>query len=171
MASFIDSKSREWTISICGPSIDDVREVDPQFLKDEDGAENNTASRLGEDPALLCHVIYTLCQKQREKRDVSLDEFYTEVIGDGEAIEAAGEALTTAIENFTPPRKREFIKVVAKKRKAVEELAMAKGLAKINDPNLDAQIEKMLDDAISKAFARLGNATDSPDSAESTPEA
>lgn len=174
MASFKDSKQRDWDIRICGPTIDLVREeVDPKFLLDDDGNEKNTGARLESDQALLCHVIFLLCKKQREERDVGLDEFYQDVIGTGEAIEAAGEALTAAIENFTRPATREFIKAVNKKQKAVAELARAKALARIEDPTLDpkisAALDKNLDGVIEKMLTQLGNATNSPDSAESDP--
>ncbi len=175
MATFTDKDKREWDIRIDGPTIDAVREVDPLFLLDDDTTERNTALRLEADPALLCHVIYLLCKKQREERSFSLETFYQDVIGNGEAIQAAGEALTTAIENFTPPRKREFIKAVAKKQNAVEELARAKALARINDPAFDPKIsealDRNLDSVIDKMLTRLGNVTSSPASAGSAPTA
>lgn len=173
MASFTDKEGREWNLRLSGPTIDLVRqEADPKFLLD-DGEDDNTATRLGDDAALFCHVIFVLCKKQRDDRSVSLDDFYNEVIGSGEAIEAAGEALEKAIANFTPPRKREFIAAVQKKQRAVEDLAMAKALAKINDPELEAQIlatlDRKIDAAIKNALTPPPNATSLPGSSESAP--
>lgn len=152
MASFIDQKQREWDIRICAPTIDLVREDDALFLLDDDNRKQNTAARLENDPSLLCHVIYTLCKKQREERGVTLDQFYEDVIGDGDTIAAAAEALAAAIENFTPPRKREFIRAVAEKQKAAENLALAKALAKLNDPTLEAKIEREIDERLANLF-------------------
>lgn len=174
MASFIDSKQREWDIRICGPSIDLVRETDPLFLLDDESKDQNTPVRLAADPSLLCHVIYALCKKQRDERGVGLDDFYTEVIGDGESIEAAATALEVAITNFTPPKKRAFITAVANKQRAVEELAMTKAMARLNDPALENQISEALDKNLTAVFGKLmtqlANATSSPASAESHPE-
>lgn len=172
MASFKDKDGRAWELQICGPTIDLVREeVDPLFLLDDDTKEVNTSNRLNNDPALLCHVIYLLCRKQCEKREVTLDDFYSQVIGSGETIEAAGEALAAAIVNFTPPKKRAFIQAVAAKQKAVEELAMAKAMAALNDPALEAKILASIDEAIAKALTPPTGATDLPGTAESGPKA
>ena len=170
MAAFKDTSGREWEIRIDGPAILRVRENgDEKFLlKDDD--ENNTASRLSDDPALLCHVIYLLCEKQRNERGVTLDSFYQEVIGSGEAIEAAGEALEKAIANFTPPRKRDFITAVASKQRKVEDLAMAQAMAKLNDPELEDRIAAAINERIDAALNKLtrpSSATSSPDSVES----
>ena len=172
MASFTDRDGRSWEVQICGPTIDLVREeVDPLFLRDDDTKDVNTATRLNSDPALLCHVIYLLCKKQCEKRDVSLDDFYSGVIGNGETIELAGEALAAAIINFTPPKKRALIEAVAAKQKAVEELAIAKGLAALNDPRMEAAVQQGIDEAIKKMWTRLNGVIGSPDTAESDPTA
>lgn len=170
MPSFRDNKDREWELRIDAPSIDKVREdYDPKFLLN-DNDQDNTASRLANDPALLCHVIYVLCGKQRAERNVSLDEFYGEVIGSGEAIEAAGEAVAKAIANFTSPQKRKFIEAIAQKERQIESLAIEKALAKINDPSLQerilASLDNNLDEAINKALMPRSNATSSPDSSE-----
>ena len=81
----------------------------------------------------------------------------------------AGEALAAAIVNFTPPKKRAFIEAVAKKQEAVEALARAKGLAALNDPNLDTMIERSIEEAMRKALTRLSGVTDSPATVESVP--
>jgi hypothetical protein len=155
MATFRDNKEREWTIRLDGPSILRVREEsDERFLLNDD-VEPNTATRLAADPALLCHVIFLLCQKQREERSVSLDEFYEEVIGCGDTLAAAGDALEAALANFSHPRKRVFITAIAEKQRAVENLAMEQALAKIQDPALEEKIKLAIDAQIDAALNRL----------------
>lgn len=161
-SAFKDSKGREWTLQITAPLIDAVREVDPKFLLDNPEAGDNTANRLAADSGLLCHVIYVLCRKQRESLGVTLDEFYVDALGTGELIEAAAAALEAAIENFTPPKKRAFIKAVATKQRAVEDLAIAKVTARISDPDLEAKISAAMDaqlDSILAQMIRPSNAT------------
>lgn len=173
MSSFIDQANREWSVNIDAILIDRVREeADPKFLLN-DTDEDNTAKRLANDPSLFCHTIFVLCEKQRNERGVTLDDFYREVIGNGEAIEAAGEALQQAIANFTSPRKRQFIEAITKKEREVEDLAMQRALAKVNDPALAekilATLDTNLDAALAKALTPAKSATNSPALSESTP--
>jgi hypothetical protein len=174
MASFHDKSGREWELRIDAPQIFKVREIDPKFMLG-DTEENNTAKRLGADPALLCHVIYELCAKQRDERSATLEQFYQDVIGNGEAIADAGDALAKAIANFTHPKTREFAERINHKQEEIRELAMEKALAKIDDPQLKekvlASLETRLDAEIENLLTQLSSATSSPASSASTPPA
>ena len=168
MAGFKDKEGREWKLQLDAPTIIRVREeCDPQFMVNDATEGDNTATRLADDQVLLCLVLYQLCAKQCEKRELDRESFLSEVIADGDTIQSAVEALGVAITNFTPPRKRAFISAVAKERQAAEEYAMAQGMARLSDPAMQTQIRQKIDEALNKAFARLGSATDSQDSAES----
>lgn len=168
MASFIDSNGREWTLTLTAPVIDKVRsDGDKQFLL---GANepSDTLSRLADDPAAFCHTIYHLCERQRNERNIPVDAFYSEVIGNGDAIQSAGEALEKALLNFTPTRKREFTQKIVGKQRTVEQLAMDKTLLRIDDPELLPQIEQALDEKLDEIISRLTrqkNVTALPDSA------
>ena len=175
MATFKGSGNQEWNIRICGPTIIDVRaEADAHFLLN-DGEDNNTFARLEEDPALFCHVIYVLCKRQAVERKIeNMTDFCFAVLEKGEALESAAKALKEAHENFTQPKKREFIKAVARRQAAAEDLAMEEAMAMIDDPQLEAEMKKAISSNIaglrSKILTRLGSATDSPATAESLPE-
>ena len=175
MASFQDNEKRDWTIAIDALVIERIREdCDARFLLG-DTEQHNTADRLRDDPALLCRVLYLLCDRQREKREISHEDFYMEVLGNGDTIEAATEALIKAIANFTPPRMRAFLLAAADKQTKIERLAIDRAMAKINDETFETRLLKALDtrlDAeIEKAMTQLESAGDSPDSSASTPPA
>ena len=160
MASFKDKSGLVWTLKkLDGPTILKLRrECDPRFLLNDE-AEDNTAGRLGGDPALLCMTIFVLCEKERIDRKVEMEAFFENVIGDGETIEAAEEALEEELANFQSPRKRAFIAAIASKQREVERMGQEKVLAKINDPNLMENVSKHLDAEIDKILTRLGSAT------------
>ena len=172
MATFNDSSNRDWEIRICGPTIEQVREeADKLFLLDDEAKGHNTFERLDADPALFCHVIYVLCKKQCVERKIDdIESFCFAALETGEAMEAAAEALTKAHENFTPPRKREFIKAVANKRNEVEDLALKKAMAMLGDPTLETEMSEAMDKKLagvrSQMLTQLGSATSSPVSAE-----
>lgn len=172
MPSFSDNKEREWEIKIDAILIDKIREdLDPKFLLN-DSDQDNTSNRLSRDPVLLCHVVYALCEKQRNQLGVSLDEFYGEVIGDGEAIEAAGRAVAKAIGNFISPQRRALGEAVAAKEQEVEKLGTEMVLARLNDPALSlavmANLDALIDEAINKTLMGQRSATSSPDLSAST---
>ncbi len=168
MPTFKDNKNREWEIAIDAPSILRIREeCDPQFLLD-DTEENNTYIRMQMDPVLLCRVIYLLCQKQIDERNVAEESFYKEVIGD--AIDGATKALLGAIANFTPGSTRKLLEAVAQKSEQVQQQAAELALARISDPEWEKrilqQMEEQLDAVIDHSMQRL-SATSSPDSSAS----
>lgn len=176
MASFKDKSEREWKIQLDAPTILKVREeVDPKFMLGDDSEEENTCTRLGDDQVLLCLVLYVLCADQCEAARIGQASFMKDVIGDGDTIQAAGEALETAIVNFIQPRKRKWVKTVVEKTRAMEDLAIAKGLAKLDDPALmakwEASIDAQMDAALDGLTTLPKSATSSADLSASTPPA
>ena len=176
MPSFKDQDARDWELPLDALAILKIREdCDPRFMLGDESEEDNTCLRLEDDPILLCRVLYLLCDKQRADRSVSEADFYLKVLGDGDTIQAAGEAMVATIINFIQPRKRKWIEAVVAKQKAVEDLVIAKALAKMDNPELISRMEKaidmQMDAAIEKSLTQLENASDSPASAASTPAA
>ncbi len=139
MPSFKDQDARDWELPLDALAILKIREdCDPRFMLGDESEEDNTCLRLEDDPILLCRVLYLLCDKQRADRSVSEADFYLKVLGDGDTIQAAGEAMVATIINFIQPRKRKWIEAVVAKQKAVEDLVIAKALAKMDNPELIA---------------------------------
>lgn len=169
MPNFRDNKDREWELFIDAPAAMKLRnDCDPKFLLN-DGADDNTYTRLATDPVLLCRVVYLLCDKQRKQREVTDEDFYREVLG--KAIDLATEAMLEAIVNFTPARTREILLAVAKFTELQAE-SVKMVLLKISDPAIrDKFIKELagkLDIETLGTLTPSPNATDSPDSSEST---
>lgn len=170
MPSFKDNKDRPWELMIDAPAAMKIRaEWDAKFLLN-DGAEDNTYTRLATDPVLLCGVVYLLCEKQRKEREISDEDFYLQVMGD--AIDRATEAMLAAIVNFTPARTREILQAVASLT-SMQAKAVEMTLEKITDPATQEmfirELSKKLDIETLGVSIPSANATPSPDSAESIP--
>lgn len=175
MASFKDSEGRTWEIAIDGPVGMRIRqELDPEFLLGDEDAEAATLTRLGKDRLLCASVVQMFCDKQRESRDLTVEKFW-DALHDGDVIASAMDALSQAIINFTPPHKRPLLQAIVDKQREVESLGATMGLTKLSDPEVNQKLTKAmqsrLDSAAENALTRFENATDSPDSAESTPPA
>lgn len=148
MATFKDKDGREWNVALDAPKIMQIRaECDPRFLLN-DAADENTYDRLDADSVLLCRVIFILCREQRQSREITEEAFYSTVIGNGDAIDAATEAMLQAILAFTRGRARTLLETLAQKQTNVQRLLSEKALARINDPELEKRI-------IAEAEARI----------------
>ena len=72
MATFTGKDGKQWAVEIDAPKIFAVRSAcDPKFMLNDDDEKENTPERLGRDGALLCRVIYVLCEAQRVTERVS----------------------------------------------------------------------------------------------------
>lgn len=153
MATFTDNKGREWRLSLDAPKIKQIREAcDPEFLLN-DRREQNTAWRLSQDVLLVYGVLYILTEKQREERGVDQEDFYTSIGGD--QIEEAGEALSKAILNFSPPSQRRALEASMALRQRLQEHGAETLAQKISDPNLERQLTQKLETSIDEAISRL----------------
>ena len=171
MPSFVDNKERPWDLLIDAPAAMRIRsDCDPKFLLN-DGAEDNTYTRLATDPVLLCRVIFLLCEKQRRERGITDEDFYLEVMG--KAIDRATEAMLAAIVNFTPARTREILLTVAQLTQT-QAKAVSMTLERISDPAIQemfiAELAAKLDLEALGISIPSKSVMPSPDSSESTPE-
>lgn len=141
MANFKDSKERTWEIPrLDALVIQGIREdCDPEFLKgDTETGRDATFDRLLADPALLCGVVYYLCDKQRKEREIDQKDFYENVIGD--AIDDATNALLETVRSFSPRRTRQILDALAKQNQ-LQEKAIEALNRKLDDPKA---IEKVM---------------------------
>lgn len=151
MATFTDNKQREWEVRIDAPAIMRIRaDCDPKFLF-HDSPEDNTFTRLRSDPVLLCRVIYLLCDKQRQERGITEEDFYLHVIGN--AIDSATEAMLAAIIFFTPKADRTLLEAGVRRQQAMHDKIVSLAMKRLDDPAIEAamltHVEQILD-------ARLG---------------
>lgn len=152
MSKFKDTQNREWIVTLAdAPSILKIRaECDADFLK---GEPVETFKRLENDPFLLCAVLYILCEKQMYDRKMTQQDFYLGVMGD--AIEAASDALTTAIIDFFPQRKRELLQTVASKSRKINDLGIEAAMQRVSDPTLETRLMERLTTTLDDLFSTL----------------
>lgn len=171
MPTFKDANGKEWLLTLDAPTIRMVRsELDGLDLASADG---QVYEQLQDDPCQLVDCIWVLCREQAISRGVTDVDFGKALVG--EVIDQATAALLNAIVDFSPTRKRELLKAVAAKNAKLRELGTAKALAKINDPEVEAQIlagmEARMDAHVRNGLTRLSPATSSLASSESVPAA
>lgn len=163
MATFIDAKERPWELRLDAPTIMRIRQdCDPRFLLN-DSPEDDTLLRMQRDPVLLCRVILLMCDKDRQQRDVSEEDFYLGVIGD--AIDRATEAMLEAITFFIPRAKRELMLAGVARQQAMQEKIIALTKSKLQDPKMEEavlrQVEEIIDASLGVHVTPPTNATSS----------
>lgn len=166
MPTFKDANGKEWLVKLDVSTIKRIRErlnVDPV------DPEGKTYTRLGNDPVLLVDTLWVACEGQAG--GMTSEQFGQSFTGD--TFQQATEALLTAILDFFHPEKRKFIQALAAKDQRIQHLGMEAALARLNDPELEAQaaaaIASRIDREIHEMLTRLSPATNSPDGSESTP--
>ncbi len=149
MKQFIDNAGRTWGISINVDAIKRVREVLSVNLLD--AVEGKLIERLVGDPILLCDVIFVLCQPEATARNISDEDFGRSMAGD--AIDAATTSLLEELVDFFPKTRRQLLTKALEKLKLLEAKAIALIDQKLDDPKLEANLERELNAAFSAASA------------------
>ena len=149
MKQFIDNVGRTWGISINVDAIKRVREILSINLLD--AVEGKLIERLVGDPILLCDVIFVLCQPEATARNISDEDFGRAMAGD--AIDAATTSLLEELVAFFPKARRQLLTKALEKLKLMETKAIALIDQKLDDPNLEANLERELNAAFSAASA------------------
>jgi hypothetical protein len=175
MPEFKDNNGKPWSIVLDAPTIFGVRRdtCDREGCKhkagdcagvDLAGPDGVAYESLAADPCLLVNVLWLLCKKQAAEAGVDEPQFASGLTGD--AIDQATAAMLAGIADFFPPAKRALILAVIAKNNKMREMGMAKALAKIDDPDLEARaiaaVEAEMDVAIESALTRLSSATNTP---------
>ncbi len=146
MKTFTDNAGRSWTVAINVSAIKRVRDlldVDLASTADGDEKSKKLLAQLMVDPILLCDVVYCLCKPEADKLGVS-DEDFGRAMG-GDSLGQARGAILAELVNFSPnPDQRRVAKKAVDKLKSMESKAMAHVEKQIDDPRVDAMIEKHL---------------------------
>lgn len=168
MPTFKDTNGREWSVRANVGIIKEVRENLHVNLAVLDG---KIFERLQDDPELLVNVLWIVCKDEASKANVTAEKFGEALVGD--VIDDATQALTQAIANFFPKRKRELMNLLAAKTESLRELQFQKVKTRLTDPAVDQKITTALETAMNqdfeKALMQLTSATDLPESSESSP--
>lgn len=145
MKTFNDNADRTWTVTVNVAALKRVRTaLDVNLME---AVEGDLLERLSSDPVLLCDVIYVVCKPEADAQNVSDEDFGRAMAGD--AIEHATTALLEELVDFFPSRKRRVLHQALAKFQAVETKAIEYAQKRLEDPELDRQIEAALNSPIS----------------------
>ena len=157
MRIFKDTKNESWELCINVAAIKKLRDLLNVDLLDIQA----TTPRLLGDPIFLVDVLYCLCKTQADAKNISDEQF-----GEGMAGDCLGFAKSSLIEelkNFFPsPEERQAVDRVIRKGNEMIDLLRKKGLAKVEETDLEEETDKIL-----ALFGKIS--TNSPESSESTP--
>ena len=140
MKTFKDNVGRTWNLQINIDAIKRVRSLlDVNLL---DAVDGKLLERLCSDPVLLCDVLYALVKPEADSKNVTDEGFGRGMAGD--AIEHATTALLEELTDFFPQARRRILKKALGKLKTFEERAIAVADKRLDDPELDREIEAIL---------------------------
>lgn len=161
MAKFTDNRGDDWIIAVDTVAVKRVRQDNQVDLADLTG---QAVQSLADDPVLLVDVLWTLAGDQAKSRGVNPEGFAARLVGD--TIEQAAEALTVAITDFFPARKRAAVKRAAEKtQRMLSRLEEIAGEV-LNDEKLEeeflAKARQEIQSQVRDVLTRLNSATSSP---------
>ena len=154
---FKNAAGVEWIVKVTVDVIERVREIGVD-LGDITAA---TMKRLAMDDVLLVRTMWLVCEPQAEKAGVTPAQFGEAMLG--QALDDAFEALRGSLEDFFPPRKRDFWLKMLQTDQTVQATAMEMGLAALTNQANKDQIAQALKTRIEAEMAatlkRLRSAT------------
>ena len=165
MKHFTDKQDRAWNVEVDGETITRVEGLCGILLTDLIGGPAGDA--IAANPVKLLHVLYGVCKLEADKREIGEKAFYALI--DGDALDAATEALMAEVLRFFPKRRRPSLQKILDRGRELEELAARKLIEEIDR----TPAEKMLAAVLAAKLpanppgASSGN---SPESSGSTPE-
>jgi hypothetical protein len=151
MKTFADNAGRTWAITVNVAAVKRVRELLAVNILEIADQKGKLLERLVEDPCLLCDVLWCLVKPEAEAKGVT-DEEFGRALG-GDALDAATDALLTEIADFFPKGRREVLRRILQKLTNLQQKASALALTKLDDPTLDAELEREMTAALDTAWA------------------
>lgn len=126
MSKFVDVKGDEWRVKVTLPLLKRVRSD-----LDIDLGKPTEFIALAENPIDACDVIYVLCRKQCERRNLTDEDFGSRLAGD--VLEDAWKALEKAYLDFCPDRQRKALQSLVVASQGTEQAAMEVIERRLND--------------------------------------
>jgi hypothetical protein len=139
--NFIDSSGRVWVVDVSVATIKRVRTLTGINLLEV--IQGELIEQLSSDPILLADCLYAVCQPQAVREGVSDEAFGQSLAGD--VIDRATTALLEGLIEFFPESKRRLLEKATAKYRQVQTKALAMVEAKLDSPELEAEILKDLE--------------------------
>lgn len=140
MQTFTDNAGRVWSVAINVNAIKQVKALAGVDLLETVGGK--LLERLVSDPVTLCDVLYALCKSEADAKGLTDEDFGRSMGGD--AIDGATTALLEELVSFFPSRRRTILQKALSKLRTLESKILTAAEARIDSPEIDKAIEKML---------------------------
>ena len=147
MKTFIDNSGKSWSITINVAIIKRVKGLLGINLLD--AASGDLLEKLSEDPILLCDCLYAICKEQADRENVT-DEDFGRCLG-GDSLDGATTAFLEELVDFFPSGRRLILAKILAKMRCAEDLAIELASKRLDAPELQNQIEKILKDSLDSA--------------------
>ena len=175
MPSFTDNAGAEWSISLDGFTLGELRDAKKIDLADPAGLDYARCER---DPATLVACLAVICADDRKRLNLSERDFAKRLTG--EALEKAWEALWGAAKVFFPPRLWSALESNLESHRAME--AARPLMAALNQPGMPeamreavmSQVASLLnsgDSSASEMLRSVSGQDDPPSNSALTPQA
>ena len=153
MKTFKDNAGRTWTIAV---NVDAIKRVKAllgiNLLEVLDG---KLVERFASDPILLVDVVYAICKTEADAQNVS-DVQFGQAMG-GNSLDLATTALMEELVDFFPSQRRAMLRKALEKFHQAETMVLDSINAKLEGPELDAQIKKIIEAEPKLPGAPVGN--------------
>lgn len=170
MHTFKDINGRQWPVVINVNTITRVRAMAGGFDLLAIVNDRDAIASLLEDPVRLVEVLYAVCQPEADKSQIT-PEAFGEALGNGDVIEQAALELIGELADFFPKHRREPLKKALQKLQQVQIKASELAIKRIESPEMDRQIEQILEERLLRPPEGSGASSgSSPGSAGSTRE-
>ena len=113
------------------------------------------------DPILLCDVLYVVCKPQADDQGVTDEEFGRAMAGD--AIDEGTTALLEELVDFFPQAKRRVLAKALVKLRVLETRAATVAEQRLDSPELEAQLDAILNDSGPPSGSLLASSASTPD--------
>lgn len=157
MKKFTDKNKKDWYVDLTVGSAKRVKAdcgIDLLNIIDfETKAKKSPLEELAENPMLVVDVLFSMCRKQAEERNID-DTAFAELF-DGDVIQEAVDALLEEIINFSHPARRKVLLKIHEKNKQLAGEVERKIDEIISTPEFDNDLEVF-----------MKSSSDSPESSE-----
>jgi len=170
MKTFADNSARTWAITVNVAAVKRVRDLLGVNLLEIADQKGKLLERLVEDPCLLCDILFALVKPEADAKGVTDEEFGRGLGGD--VLDMATDALLSEIADFFPKGRREILRRILAKLKTMQEKSTNLALLKLDDPRIDALLEREIREAMDRVLpsAATGDASSLQELSESIPE-
>lgn len=133
-----------WSVEVNAYTVEKVKaDVGVDLYEVVSDTGRDVFSRLADDPPKLVAVLHVLCEEQIEKRGTTPQQ-WARVLGSGDALDAATEALINGVINFSRPSRRAVLEKMLDKMRLVETRVVQRAESKLDSEEIDALIDKAL---------------------------